>query len=230
MLHSRHCRQSWRPGVIVTVGSGTRVTALNHEDFDDETALMAAQALQTVLSRRTHRKKVLGRNASCLDSWVRHWVCPGCANSSKSTAPRTPGRRGTLRCHLVLAVRKLQTQGSPSPGMVRPQGTGLGRPAIKSAPGGTLLSVLTPVPLLQVQPGNHHRQSNHGGRTDHLPTITATNTSDSGGDRKIRLLRRDVFVAFFIARSQSTNAMPISKAPTQAAPAIPCQDGHCQPS
>jgi hypothetical protein len=33
---------------------------LNHEDFDDETALMAAQALQTVLSRRTHRKKVLG--------------------------------------------------------------------------------------------------------------------------------------------------------------------------
>ena len=33
---------------------------MNHEDFDEETALMAAQALQSVLARRTHRKKVLG--------------------------------------------------------------------------------------------------------------------------------------------------------------------------
>lgn len=33
---------------------------MNHEDFDEETALMAVQALQAVLSRRTHRKKVLG--------------------------------------------------------------------------------------------------------------------------------------------------------------------------
>lgn len=42
------------------VGSGTRITALHQEDFDEDTALMAAQALQSVLSRRTHRKKVLG--------------------------------------------------------------------------------------------------------------------------------------------------------------------------
>lgn len=33
---------------------------MDHQDFDEETALMAAQALQKVLSRRTHRKKVLG--------------------------------------------------------------------------------------------------------------------------------------------------------------------------
>ena len=63
--------------------------ALNHEDFDEETALMAAQALQTVLSRRTHRKKVLGEERIVPGQLGEALGLPSLCKQLTSRRPRT---------------------------------------------------------------------------------------------------------------------------------------------
>lgn len=48
------------------------------------------------------------------------------------------------------------------------------------------------------------------------PTKVLMSASDRNGDRKIRLAMREVFVASFMALSQSTKVSPISKTPRRA--------------